>query len=205
MRTFRDALECHWPGWGAVQVRGWAEYLGFVLGPDAGVRMWTKAFSQYERRTALWAQLGLGLHHTSVAYNVYIASLLGFFLQLEVLPPEWPSLEVAALRKLVPGPASWILPADLHALRRHFGMPHDFADLGDVSLAARFRVACREAAVSGGLRVFTKVRRLEALYRDTPHLCRSGRWRRWFFHSFHAGHGAEGLLPGFLKKEVKQL
>ena len=183
-QAFREKLERRWPGWGAVQVRGWAEYLGFALGPDAGTRVWRKAFAQYERRATLWAQLGLGLHHTSVAYNVYIASLLGFILQLEVLPANWPSLEAATLRKLVPGPANWILPADLHALRRHHGMPHDFSNMGEVLLAARFRVAYREAVASGGLRVSRTVHRLDALYRGTPHLRRSGRWREWFLHSF---------------------
>ena len=42
-------------------------------------------------RSELWASLGLGLHFTSVAYNVYITSVLGFLLQLEVLPEEWPA------------------------------------------------------------------------------------------------------------------
>ncbi len=96
---------------------------------------------QYTRRTDLWAQLGLGLHYTSVAYNVYIASLLGFLLQLEVLPDAWVSVEAAALRRLVPGPAKWILPADLHALRSHHGLPQEFADMQEVSVAAKFKVA----------------------------------------------------------------
>ena len=175
---FREALERHLPGWGAAQVRGWATYLGFTLGPDAGNRGWTKALAQYGRRAALWSQLGLGLHHASVAYNVYIASVVTFLLQLETLPPEWPALEAAAFRKLVPGPMSWILPSDLHVLGRHHGMPHDFVNLQEVSLAARLRVATREASAVGGLRISAKARRLDDLYCHTPFLFRGGRWRQ---------------------------
>ena len=119
--SFRQDLELRFPGWGAAGVRWWADYLGFTLGPESQGRSWRKAMLQYTRRTDLWAQLGLGLHYTSVAYNVYIASLLGFLLQLEVLPDAWVSVEAAALRRLVPGPAKWILPADLHASGRTTG------------------------------------------------------------------------------------
>ena len=181
---FRLELERQLPTWGAVQIRRWAEYLGFVLGPEAGDRTWQKALAQYSKRVELWSQLGLGLHFTTVAYNVYIASLLSFLLQLEVVPVAFRALEASALRRLVPGPAQWILPADLHALRRHYGMPHDFADIADVSLAARFRVAHCEAAAAGGLQVSTAVRRLADLYRRTPFLYRMGRWRQWFLHSY---------------------
>ena len=166
-------------------MRLWADYLGFVLGPEAGGRVWTKAFAQVEKRSALWAQLGLGLHYSSVAYNVYVASPLGFLLQLAVLPESWSALEAAMSRRLVPGPAQWTLPADLHDLRRSHGLPHDFRDLRDVSLAAQLRVVRREAVACGGLRVSAEVRRLDALYRATPFLYRSGRWRQWFLNSFY--------------------
>ena len=158
--------------------------LGFTLGPDAGGRSWSKALAQYERRAALWAQLGLGLHHTCVAYNTYIASVLGFLLQLELLPADWPAVEERTLRKLIPGPARWIRPADLHNLRRHLCMPHDFHDMAVISVAARFRVAHREAASSGGLRVRQTVRRLDAMLCASSHIYRCGRWGHWFRQSF---------------------
>ena len=139
----------------------------------------------YSKPAELWSQLGLGLHFSSVAYNVYVASLLGFLLQLDVLPDTWTSLEAATLRQLAPGPAQWILPADLHALRRHHGMPHDFSDMGEVSLAARFRVFHREAAAAGGFKVLSAVRRLDGLYRASPYVYRGGRWRQWFLRSYY--------------------
>ena len=182
---FRCDLERHFPGWGGACVRWWAEYLGFVLGPGRGTRAWLKALQQYERRAELWAQLGLGLHFTAVAYNVYVASLLGFLLQLEVLPEEWESAEAVALCRMVPGPAKWALPADLHVLRRHFGMPHEFTDMHDLSRAARFRVFHREATPTGGLAVPAAVRRLNALYADSDFIYRGGVWRQWYLHSYY--------------------
>jgi hypothetical protein len=182
---FRLELESRFAGWGAANVRWWADYLGFTLGPGREDRSWRKAMLQYSCRADLWAQLGLGLHFTSVAYNVYIASLLGFLLQLEVLPEEWESVEAAALRRLVPGPAKWILPKDLHALRCHHGLPHEFADMQEVSFAARFRVAHREAAASGGLAVASMTRRLDAQYAASTFLTRGGRWRGWYKHSYY--------------------
>jgi hypothetical protein len=183
--SFRLEMTTRFPGWGAAGVRWWADYLGFTLGPQSQGRSWRKAMAQYTSRTDLWAQLGLGLHFTSIAYNVYIASLLGFLLQLEVLPEEWESVEAAALRRLVPGPARWILPADLHALRIHHGLPHDFADMQEVSFAARFRVAHREAAPVGGLAVAPNVRRLNSLCDESEFLARGGRWRWWYKHSYY--------------------
>jgi hypothetical protein len=183
LETFRGQLEHRFPGWGAAGVRHWAEYLGFVLGPEGSTRTWQKALAKVSLRTELWASLGLGLHFTSVAFNVYITSVLSFLLQLEVLPEEWPATEAAAMRRLVPGPASWVRPDDLHALRLHHGMPQDFVDMRVVSLAARFRVAHREAAATGGLAVGRSVRRLDALYAGTVHIARGGRWRGWYMHS----------------------
>ena len=176
----RRQLEERFTGWGAACVRDWAEYLGFVLGPGGRSRCWQKALDKYTSRADLWAQLGLGLHYTTVAYNVYVASLLTFLLQLEVLPEDWEHTEAAALRRLVPGPAHWVLPADLRALRRHYGMPQEFADMNEVSLAARFRVAHREAAASGGLAVASAVRRLDRSIADTDFFWRYVRWCSWF-------------------------
>ena len=84
--TPRQELAHRFPGWGAAGVRGWADYLGFTLGPDSRDRSWRKALVQYTHRSELWAQLGMGLHYTSVAYNIYIASLLGFLRRWEVPP-----------------------------------------------------------------------------------------------------------------------
>ena len=63
-------------------------------------------------------------------------------------------------------------------------MPQDFSDMAVVSVAARFRVAHREAAASGGLRVRQTVRRLDGMFCASPHIYRCGRWGHWFRQSF---------------------
>ena len=63
-------------------------------------------------------------------------------------------------------------------------MPHEFTDMQEVSWAARFRVAHREASATGGLPVTSSVRRLDALYTGTVYLYRGGRWRSWYQNSY---------------------
>ena len=124
------------PSWGQVQVRHWAEYLGFVLGPDKADRSWAKALRKAEARARMWAPLALGLHFACVVFRTYVASILGFLLQLEPLPASWPPVEARILRALVPGPYRWCSADDLHGLRQDFGFPQKFTDLRQVSLAA---------------------------------------------------------------------
>jgi hypothetical protein len=127
----------------------------------------------------------LGLHHATLAYNVYMASVLGFHLQLERLPEHWSRTEAAVFRRLVPGPGNWIVPRDLHHLSLLFGMPHNFGDLETVSMAAKFRVAHREATASGGLRVLRRARELDDALQAAPCWLRAIRWGPWFRDSFY--------------------
>ena len=177
---FRERLAELHPRWNAVACRYWAAYLGFVLGPEGRPRSWEKAFEKYEQRAALWASLGLGLHYTAAAYNTYVVSTLSFLVQLEPLPAQWEAVERAALRRLTPGPAHWIQPADLHALRQTFHFPVNFADLRTTSVAARFRVLHRTAEASGGLRVQPRLRRLRRAAAASDALVRQARWAEWF-------------------------
>jgi hypothetical protein len=172
------------PGWGAAAYQHWAEYLGFTLGPDGMHRGWSKTLTKYKERAALWKQIALGLFFTATAYNVYIGSLLGFVLQLETLPPEWRQIEQSTLRSLVPGPYRWALPEDLHRLRSDYGMPQEFLDMAEVSIAARFRVFHREASAAGGLQVRAEKRRLDAANVASPFIVRGGRWRQWYRSSY---------------------
>ena len=57
--------------------------------------------------------------------------------------------------------------------------------MAEVSFAARFRVAYREASASGGLAVAPNVRRLETLNRNSEFLAHGGRWRYWYSHSYY--------------------
>ncbi len=80
-----------------------------------------------------------------MAYNIYVATVMTFLLQLDRLPQAWPRTDAAALRCLAPGPGNWVMPMDLHALRDSLGLPQQFTKLEEVDLAAKFRVARREA------------------------------------------------------------
>ena len=60
-----------------------------------------------------------------MAYSVYISSTLGFLVQLDGLPPQWPQVEREALRRLVSGSILWTSPEDLHELD-HWGLPACF-------------------------------------------------------------------------------
>ncbi len=44
------------------------------------------------------------MHFSTLAYNVYVASVLTFSLQLDRLPLAWPRTEATAFRRLAPGP-----------------------------------------------------------------------------------------------------
>ncbi|MBM3946426.1 MAG: hypothetical protein FJ315_03360, partial [SAR202 cluster bacterium] len=177
---FRARLAGLHPRWSAAACRFWAAYLGFVLGPEGRDRSWAKALEKYAQRAALWASVGLGLQYTAAAYNTYIVSTLGFLVQLEPIPAQWEAFERAALRRLAPGPAHWIRPADLRSLRQTYHFPLNFVDLRATSVAARFRVMHRTALASGGLRVRQRLRRLESARSASDALVRQARWAQWF-------------------------
>lgn len=102
----RTQLVARFLDWGAAPVRRWAEYLGFVVGPTGADRTWRKALAKFDQRISFWAQLGLGLHSPSVAYNTYVVSVLTFIGQLASLPPTWASVEATGLAL---GPRPWVL------------------------------------------------------------------------------------------------
>ncbi len=133
------------PGWGAAPSRRQAEYLVFCLGPEAGERAWTKALEKVTKRAAAWSALGLGLNLTTMAQRLRLISH-------DVSPAAGPAAAglartgAASFRRLAPGPGKWVLPMDPHALRVSLGLPQSFTKLEDVDLAAKFRVAHREAS-----------------------------------------------------------
>jgi hypothetical protein len=187
----RDWLREQYPCWATVAIEGTARYLGFMLGPERGESSWDAALRKFQERALLWAGAGLGLYFTTLAYNIYISSVLGFLLQLEPLPTSWDAEERSSLRRLLPGPAQWILPEDVHNLRRSLGFPAEFADLREVSLAARLRVHYREAQTTGGLRINAKVAELRATRASTDYHRRLAGRSQWYGSSFaeHV-HGA---------------
>ena len=182
--AWSSRLMSSFPTWSRLQCRGWAEYLGFVLGPECADRGWAKALAKCVTRAHMWGQLALGLQFAAVVYRVYIASTLGFLLQLDDLPDTWPGTEAQILRTLVHGPYLWLTARDLHGLRRDFGFPQEFVDVREVGLAAKYRVTKCEGCRSGGLGHRIWLRTLAAAERASVQLLRLGRWRAWFHSSF---------------------
>ena len=162
-----------------------------------------------ERATA-WGASPAGLFFTSVAYLVYILSVLTFVLQLERVPARWDEVETAAMRKLLPGPGNWCSTFDAHHLRE-LGLTRDLPGLHQLSLAVKLRVAAQEATSSGGLEVQRKAAEL-ANWR--LHANAAG-WayhnRHWYDSSYVLQlHGAlqhfaaNGVTPQVIENDIAQ-
>ena len=80
----------------------------------------------------------------TLAFNIYIVTLLEYVAQLQQVTPGVIAKENAALRKLAPGPGNWIMPRDLEHLKQ-FGFPAEFRTILITAAAAKLRVksVCR--------------------------------------------------------------
>ena len=181
--TWRAQFQNINPDWRNIQVSTKAKYLGFVLGPGRGHDTYDKPLAKFRQRAREWGRAGAGLALTSLAYSVYILPVVLFVAQLDAPPPHWPSVERAALRNLLPGPAAWFTPAVVRGLP-HLGFSKGFADLTLLYRAVQFRVATMEASASGGLRIGARARQLDLAIQDSPLLLRGGAWRTWYQGSF---------------------
>jgi len=171
------------PGLGAMQVQFWGEYLGFMLGPEAGSRSWDKVGTKAKQRAWAWTACGLGLHWSVIVFNVFILSMAGFLLQL--LPPDavWVRAEGQVIQALFPGPFQWIMAKDLQEMRRELGMHGEVKSVTEVSLATRLRVLHREARAGGGLHARSLVRRIDSAARASEAMATAA-WRTWMAQSF---------------------
>ncbi len=76
-------------------------------------------------------------------------------------------------------------------------MPKSFARLRQVALAAKLRIASREALAVGVLRVLERSRLLRRLEQSTEYVVRAARWKEWIEKSFlHVIAAAVGELRG---------
>ena len=132
---------------------------------------------KFKERVKIWAHTGLGLHYAICVYRTYILPTLGFIAQLRNLPEAWGATEHEAMKTLIPGPAKWIRPKDLHALGDWGFAPVGIPSLNEIARASQFRLACREAAASGGL----KVHKCAETIRDsrTQFILRELEWTKW--------------------------
>jgi len=158
----QSAIAASVPQWAGVAIRGFARYLGLMVGPSKNDMSWHEPFQKYLRRARVWGQAGVGLHLSLRAYQTYVSSVLGFVMQLEQLPPTFEEYERKACVALFPGPHKRMHPDILRNLRAH-GFPTELADFGVVSVAARSRVCRTEALKHGGLQVHARARRLRSI------------------------------------------
>jgi hypothetical protein len=166
-----------------IKVAMHAKYLGFHLGPGRQAHTYDKPLQKYATRAAEWGQTGAGLHLTTVAYAVYILPVVLFVAQLDAPPEAWAATEATALRRLLPGPGCWVQPADVRGLKNS-GMPKGIPDLAHIITATQFRVASREAAATGGLKVGIRASLLRQWLSTSEQVSRCGVWHQWFQRAF---------------------
>ena len=165
------------PEWNNVEVSYASRYLGFIIGPEACSRNWSKATEKFNSRCQVWRQLHLGLQYDARIYRTFCFSVLGFILQLVAPPEATIQAERAALRKFVPGPGNWATPQDLYSLSIWFGFPYCFPNLEITAIAAKLRVPQYDAIEHDN--------RLSELKFDT--VCGSHRhdcWTEWYSNNF---------------------
>ena len=171
------------PGWDGIRPETHARYLGFELGPGRARFSFNKPITKLLERAQWWGDAGAGLFLTTTAYSTYVASVIGFLIQLDTLPPQWPDVEAEAFKRLVPGSSQWASPQDLKHLHL-FGFARAFADMQVRQHAAKLRVVHWEAVSSGGLNVCRRAAALRELRRQSEEIGMAAAWGAWLDRIF---------------------
>jgi hypothetical protein len=169
--------------WAQVQIKDSATYLGFAEGPGKGDKSWTKATKKYLDRAVLWGSAGLGLHYSTMTYNVFGVSTLTFVAQLETPPEDTLKAEEVALRKAAPGPMHWMSPRDSWHLSDLYGQTRSFTSIAVMAAAAQARVGHFEPLGVGANAWRTKAARLDRAIRESPYFDRRVNWAGWYDRS----------------------
>ena len=127
--------------WRSIGIDSMGKYLGFYIGPGAGNLSWATPLQTYLERADMWSSLHLGMNLNIMVYRVFIASVLGFVMQLEPVPSNIIFIFEKVLRKLVPEPGNWVTLADVTNLAEGYSFPASFQDPRWTALAAKLRVA----------------------------------------------------------------
>ena len=183
LRNIEEEIVATIPGWRGIGVTSHAKYLGFTLGPGRKNISYDKPAAKYLDRAGCWGQAGAGLYLTATAYTIYVASVIGFLIQLDGLPDNWNETEGKAFERLVPGFGLWCSTDDLHNLKR-YGFPKGFVDMQLRSQAAKIRVAHLEATATGGLQVQQRAEALRTMMNTNDDLHLRTAWAEWFSKSF---------------------
>ena len=76
VETWRNEAAAQNAQWAAAQYGRSAKYLGFILGPGRDEKSWTGPLEKLQSRAKEWGQIGGGLLLTTLAYAVYMLSLI---------------------------------------------------------------------------------------------------------------------------------
>ena len=128
------------PSWNGIHIDSKGKLLGIYIGPGADDMSWSKPLRKFQERALLWAAKKLGLHFNTMAFNVFIVTVLEFVAQLCVPSTEVIDAVSAALRLLAPGPGTWCIQQDLEHLQ-DFAFQFHFRTLVATARAAKFRVS----------------------------------------------------------------
>ena len=115
------------------------KYLGFQIGPRAGDTSWTAPIDKYKKRIMEWEGAHTGLFWNSIYYYTFVVTALEFLAQLENFSDEVINAEASAMRRLAPGPGTWILQNDLEHLKQ-YGIGNGFRLIGLTAYAAKLRL-----------------------------------------------------------------
>ena len=113
-----------------------AKYLCVYLGLERGNRPCDKPVQKFIDRAKTWSSICVGMHITARSYNVYMASVLSFIGQVEMLLDSWEEYEARACRILFKGPTGWMQPGCRQALK-HVGFPTELPDMPCHTISAK--------------------------------------------------------------------
>ena len=101
IKAIRDWLELHLPSWAQIIIQAKAKYLGFLLGPEAGLFSWKNAFCKHKQRVNSIASSSRGASISLQSYDSQAVPVLSHICQL--LPPsaEMLELELHAFLKML--------------------------------------------------------------------------------------------------------
>jgi len=181
--------------WNNMCIADRGTYLGFVVGPGRGDTCWEKPVKKYSGRCKIWGSSGTGLQFSTLAYNTFAASTLGYVAQLAVPPEEVLANEAMGLKCMLPGPNKWVEPEDAFHLKSLYGQKHSFHSLRASAQAAKLRVAfnhgCDLRARNATQLKYNNqtVKSINCMAENIrnsfcDNLPRFNKWQKWYLSSF---------------------
>ena len=100
IHIIRQWLSVHIPAWSEFGIANAAKYLGFVLGPRAGLSQWAEPLKKFQFRVDQIARSGDSAAVSFRQYSSKAVSVLGYVAQLVPPPDNIDSIELGAMNKV---------------------------------------------------------------------------------------------------------